>query len=329
MKLLVAAILLFTLTTTARAEVSEVRVAMIYGMAYLPLQVMQAQRLIENNAKDAGIPDLNVTWSTLGGGQVMNDALLSGSVDFASGGVTPFVTLWAKTKGSYNVRSVGTMNSMPLFLNTNNPKINSLRDFTGKDKIALPAIKVSIQAVILQMAAEQVFGPGHAFDLDKLTVSMSHPNGLTALSSGVVTGHVTSPPFQYRELRNSNIHTVFNSYDVLGGPATFDLVWTTSKFRSANPKIYGAFAKALSEAIDWINNNKKEAAKLYITVSKDKGDTADDILKMLNDPDIKYTTTPHNIMKYVEFMHKIGSIKVKPESWKEMFFPNVYDQPGS
>jgi len=63
-------------------------------------------------------------------------------------------------------------------------------------------------------------------------------------------------------------------------------------------------------------------------VSKDK-DSLDDILKMLNDPEIKYTTTPHNVMKYVDFMYKIGSIKVKPDSWKEMFFGSAQNLPGS
>ena len=32
---------------------------------------------------------------------------------------------------------------------------------------------------------------------------------------------------------------------------------------------------------------------------------------MLNDPAIVFTTTPQNMMKYVDFMHKIGSIKVE------------------
>ena len=63
------------------------------------------------------------------------------------------------------------MNSMPLYLNTNNPNVKSIKDFTSKDKIALPAVKVSIQAVTLQMAAEKEFGEGNQNKLDALTVS--------------------------------------------------------------------------------------------------------------------------------------------------------------
>ena len=34
-------------------------------------------------------------------------------------------------------------------------------------------------------------------------------------------------------------------------------------------------------------------------------------------------------MKMVDFMHKSGTIKVKPASWQEMFFPNMHGLPGS
>ena len=314
---------------TARAEISEIKVAQQYGISYLPLMIMEDQKLIEKHAKAAGI-DVKVGWAKFAGGNVMNDALLSSSLQFASGGVGPLVTLWAKTKGNLDVKAVSAINSMPLYLNTRNPAVKSIKDFTDKDKIALPAVKVSIQAITLQMAAEQAFGQGQQNKLDALTVSMSHPDAETALLSGSseITAHFTSPPFQYQELEKSGIRTVLNSYEVLGGPATFNVVWTTSKFRSENPKLYEAFIKALDEATASINRDKRAAAETYLRLSKDK-DTADGIFRMLSDPDIVYTTTPQNVMKYVNFMLKTGSIKVKPDSWKDLFFPNVHSLPGS
>ena len=315
-------------SVTARGEMSEIKVAQQYGISYLPLMIMEDQKLIEKHAKAAGI-DVKVGWAKFAGGNVMNDALLSSSLQFASGGVGPLVTLWAKTKGNLDVKAVSAINSMPLYLNTRNPAVKSIKDFTDKDKIALPAVKVSIQAITLQMAAEQAFGQGQQNKLDALTVSMSHPDAETALLSGgsEVTAHFTSPPFQYQELEKSGIRTVLNSYEVLGGPATFNVVWTTSKFRSENPKLYEAFIKALDEATALINRDKRAAAETYLRLSKDK-DTADDIFKMLSDPSIVYTTTPQNVMKYVNFMLKIGSIKVKPDSWKDLFFPNVHSLQG-
>ena len=316
-------------SVTARGEMSEIKVAQQYGISYLPLMIMEDQKLIEKHAKAAGI-DVKVGWAKFAGGNVMNDALLSSSLQFASGGVGPLVTLWAKTKGNLDVKAVSAINSMPLYLNTRNPAVKSIKDFTDKDKIALPAVKVSIQAITLQMAAEQAFGQGQQNKLDALTVSMSHPDAETALLSGSseITAHFTSPPFQYQELEKSGIRTVLNSYEVLGGPATFNVVWTTSKFRSENPKLYEAFIKALDEATASINRDKRAAAETYLRLSKDK-DTADGIFRMLSDPDIVYTTTPQNVMKYVNFMLKTGSIKVKPDSWKDLFFPNVHSLPGS
>jgi NitT/TauT family transport system substrate-binding protein len=310
-------------------EVSEIHVSRQYGISYLPLMIMEDQKLIEKHAKASGI-DLKVDWSKFASGAVMNDALLSGNLQFASGGVGPFTTLWAKTRGNLDVKAVAAINSMPLFLVTSNPNVKTVKDFTDKDRIALPAVKVSIQAVTLQMAAEQAFGPGQQFKLDHLTVSMAHPDGLTALLSGKseVTAHLSSPPFQYEELERPGMHKVFSSFDVLGGPATFNVVWTTSKFHDENPKVYAAFVAALDEATATINRDKRAAAETYLRISKDKSGV-DFILKMLNDPEISYTTTPHNVMKYVDFMYKIHSIKVKPESWKEMFFPNAQGLPGS
>ena len=311
------------------AELAEIKVAQQYGISYLPLMLMEEQKLIEKHAKAAGV-DVKVGWAKFAGGNVMNDALLSSSLQFASGGVGPLVTLWARTKGNLDVKAVSAINSMPLFLNTRNPNVKTIRDFTEKDKIALPAVKVSIQAVTLQMAAEKAFGEGQQGKLDALTVSLSHPDAQVALLSGAseITAHFGSPPFQYQQLEKPGIHTVLNSYDVLGGPATFNVVWTTSKFRSENPKLYDAFVKALDEATAIINKDKKAAAEAYLRISKDK-DTVADILAMLNDPAIVYTTTPQNVMKYVDFMNKIGSIKVKPDSWKDLFFPNIHGAAGS
>ena len=326
----VVASALLGLTGPARAEVTELKVAEQYGISYLPLMIMEDQKLVEKYAKEAGIPDLQVSWSKFAGGNVMNDALLSNSLHFATGGVAPLITLWAKTRGTYDIKAAAALNSMPLYLVTRNPNVKSLKDLTERDRIALPAVKVSIQAVTLQMAAEQAFGPGQQNKLDPLTVTMSHPDAMTAMLSGnsEITAHFGSPPFQYYELEKPGMHTLLNSYEVLGGPATFNLVWTTSKFRSENPKVYDAFLKALAEAMAMINKDKKWAADAYLRISKDKAAPAA-ILKMLNDPEVVFTTTPQNVLKYVVFMNKIGSIKATPASWKELFFPEAQSASGS
>ena len=63
-------------------------------------------------------------------------------------------------------------------------------------------------------------------------------------------------------------------------------------------------------------------------MTKDKS-SVDDILKIINDPQIEYSLLPKNIMKMVDFMYKAGTIKVKPASWKDLFFPNMHNAAGS
>ena len=53
------------------------------------------------------------------------------------------------------------------------------------------------------------------------------------------------------------------------------------------------------------------------------------IEKMLNDPEIKITMVPENTLAVAEFMNKVGTIKPKASSWKDLFFPEVHNLPGS
>jgi NitT/TauT family transport system substrate-binding protein len=314
----------------ARAEVTELRLAQQYGIGYLPLHVVENQKLVQKHAQKAGITITKVSWAKFAAGNAMNEAILSGSLDIASGGVGPLLTIWSKTKGRQEVKGIASLNSMPLYLNTNNPNVKSIKDFTDKDKIALPAVKVSIQAVTLQMAAEKAFGPGQHNKLDALTVSMAHPDGLAALLSGrtEVTAHLTSPPFQYQELQDQRIRRVLSSYEVLGGPATFNTLWTTKKFRDENPKVFKAFVDALDEAMAFIKRDPQKAAEIYVTEEKSKV-PVEAILEMIKDPEITFTTAPQSLMKYAEFMNKIGSIENKPASWKDVFFPEIHGKEGS
>lgn len=314
----------------ARAEVSEVTIADQFGIAYLPLMVMRNQKLLEKQAQASGLSTLNVKWAKFGGAGMMNDALLSGSVDIGIAGIPALLLLWDKTRGNYDVRGIAAINNTPMYLNTRNPAVKSLKDFTPKDRIALPSVKVSIQAITLEMAAAKEFGEANFAKLDPLTVTMSHPEATVALLSGnsEITAHFTSPPFMYQELAKPGVHRVLSSKDVIGD-STFVLAYATSKFQSSNPKVYAAFVRALEDAMSWINANKEAAAKLYLTMTKGKESDLPGVLQMLSDPDMIYDLTPKGIMKYAEFMHKVGLLKTKPASWKDFFFANTHNLPGT
>ncbi len=327
---LIMGVLAFVAATSlpATAEVREVRIAKQYGLGYLPLIIMEEQRLIEKHTRAAGLGDVKVTWATLGGGSAMNDALLSNSVDYISSGVAPLVVLWDKSKGA--VKGVSALISTPNYLNSNNPAVKSIRDLTDKDRIALPSVKVSIQAIILQMAAAKEFGQNDFTKLDRLTVTMKHPDAMAALLSGrsEITGHLSSPPFMFQELDDKRVRTVLNSYDVLGGPHTFNVITATKAFYDKNPKTYAAVYAALEEAIAYINKNKRASAEIYQKASKTK-ESLNDLIKEISQPTLSYTTTPLNVAKFSDFMFKTGTIKTKPNSWKDLFFPNVHGKQGS
>ena len=314
--------------SVARAETSELRIAQQYGFSYLQLMYMQHDRLIEKHAKAAGLGDVNVTWAKFAAGNVMNDALLSGSLDIASGGLAPPIILWDKTRDGLDVRMIAAMVTAPLFLNTTNPRIHSVKDFTASDRIGLPAVKVSNQATILAMAAAQELGKDKADSLNPLTVAMSHPDGVAALRNGAIDAHFTSPPFQQIELADPRVHRVLSSYDVMKGPLTFTVLWTTSRFRDANPKLYAAFVGALEEATRTINADKRAAAQLYVTEAKSK-EPVDDVYRMLSDPEIEFTLTPRQVGNYAQFMYEDGLIKHRPASWKDLFFDTIHRLPGS
>jgi NitT/TauT family transport system substrate-binding protein len=317
---------------TAPAQASQVRIPRgAGGVGFLPLLMMEKLQLVEKHAKEAGIENLKVQWLDLGGPSVMNDALLSGSVDYIAAGPPAFLVLWDKTGTIMPVKGVAAMTSLPMYLNTTAPHLKKLDDVTDKDKIGLTAIKVSIPAIAMQMYARQHYGEAQAMRFDKYTVSMTHPDGVIALlgGSGAITAHFTSPPFHQRERKDPEVRTVINTNDILGGPATFTMLSTTAKFRDQNPKIYGAVLKALDEANDLIVSDKKKAAETLLSSTTESGFSLDEILAVLNDPDIRFTTTPESVMKYAEFMNSIKSIEHLPMSWKELFFPEIHDKAGS
>lgn len=323
-------LILALLAGLAHAEVNEVRIPTgAGGVGFLPLLVMEKYQLIEKHAKEAGIPNLKVRWINLGGPAVMNDALLSGSADFITAGPPAFITLWDRTINSARVEGVAAMSSMPMYLNTRAGHLKKLDDVTDKDKIAVTAIKVSIPSIVMQMYAKQKYGQPTRFD--KYTVTMTHPDAVIALLAGssAIDAHFTSPPFAQRELKDPHVRTIMLSDDVMGGSTTFTMVSTTSRFRSQNPKVYGAILKAIDEANRMIAADKKSAAELLLASTHDKGFSVQEIVAVLNDPHIKFTTTPENVMKYADFMHSIGSIKNRPASWKDMFFPEIHGAPGS
>lgn len=315
----------------AQAETDQLRISRGYGIHYLPMYVMEKLKLVEKHASAAGLGDVKVSYRVIDGGNVINDAMLSGALDIASAGVPGFLTLWDKARRipQSEVLGLGGVGAGSVWLITRNPNVKTLADFTAKDRIAVPGIKSSFVAVVLQMAAAQAFGPENYAKLDSLTVGMPHPDALAAMLSGKteITAHFSSPPFSYIEADQPGFHRVINSADVLG-PMTIIMAFATRRFCEANPKVATAFVAALDEATRFVADHKAEAARFYNELAAVK--TKDEeLMRMLNDPDTHYSVAPEGTMKYAEFMNRIGTLKGKPATWKELFFPAVHGLPGS
>lgn len=326
---LAAALGLSSGATIAHAE-GTLRIAQQFGVVYLLLNVAQAHGLIEKHGKAEGV-DIKVDWVQLSGGSAVNDALLSGSIDIAGAGVGPLLTIWDRTHGRQNVKGVASLGNFPYYLISNNPAVKTIADFTPKDRIALPAVTVSVQSRILQLASAKLWGDAQYNKLDPLTVAVPHPNAAAAIISGgtEITGHFGVPPFQEQELAgNPKAHIVLNSYTVQGGPSSSTVLYATEKFRQENPKTYKAFIDALNEAAGYIKANPEKAADDWLSVTKSKV-SRDLVLKVIKNPEVQFTTTPQNTFVLAEFMHRVGAIKNQPKSVHDYFFDDPHSKAGN
>ncbi|WP_313486531.1 ABC transporter substrate-binding protein [Pseudescherichia sp.] len=316
------------ISQSAFAE-GNISIAQQFGIGYLILDVVRDQQLIEKEGKKEGL-DINVEWRTISGATGMNEALLSGALDVASAGLPPLLTLWDRTKGRQNVKAIASLGSMPNYLLSNNPAVKSVKDLTDKDRIAVPAAGVGFQSRTLQIETAKLYGNDDFKRFDKISVSLPHPDASAALIAGgsEITTHFSSPPFQYQALEHSNVHKILSSYDVLGGQATFNVLYTTQKFHDENPKTYKAFYRALSEAAKIINADKNAAAETYIRVEKSRLPLPL-VQKIVNDPEISFTVSPERTGVYAEKLYELGVLKNRASSWQDYFFNEAWENPGS
>ncbi len=315
--------------TTAQAEVSELKITKQPGLLFAPMLLMEHHKLVEKQAKEAGVPDLKASWLTVMSGGANNDALLSGSVHITTSGVTNMLLLWGKTNG--DIKAIIGVSGLPFKLVTRNPNIKTIKDYGPNDRIAVPTVRQSIQAITLGIALQKAYGDDKANEkLVPNQVQMGHPDALTALLNPQheVTSHFASSPFQEIELKNPGIHVVLESRDALGGDGHVSLAYGTTKFYEENPKTVRAFLAAYEEAVAMIKSNPKAAAETYLTLVKERA-TADEVAQLLTQQGAIFQAAPIRTMVYAEYMAKAGFIKPTPKSWKDYFFPLLHDRNGS
>jgi NitT/TauT family transport system substrate-binding protein len=311
-------------------EKTEITISRQPGILYLAAHIMEKQQLVEKQAAALGLPDLKVNWITFSGGGAQTDALLAGGVDIVNTGVGNLLLLWDRTRGK--VKGIVASSALPVTLISRNPALKTLQDFGPTDKIAVPTVKISTQAILLQMAAAQAFGPDQWAKLDGNTVQLGHPDAAAALANPQheVTSHFSAPPFDYFELKSiPGIHVVLRSPDIIGGPLTQAQFFTTTAFADANPKAILAVKAATLEAIDFIHKDTRGAVEIYRQVTGDKT-SVDDLMDMLKQPGMMdFIAAPQGTMKFAEHLYKIGTLKTEAKAWTDYYLPVAQDLNGN
>ena len=317
-------------TSGARAQAREVSISRQPGILYMPLHVIEKYRLLEKHAERLGLPGTSVKWLSFANGGAQQDALLAGGVDLVNTGTGQLLLLWDRTRGG--VKGIVASCALPLRLVTRDPRIQSLQDFGPGDKIAVPTVKTSTQAILLQIAAAEMFGADRYAHFDPLTVQMGHPDAFVSMKNATheVRSHFGAPPFDFYELKEvTGARLITDSAKILGGPLSQGQFFTTTKFADANPKIVEALMAAAVEAKALIEKDLRAGVEAYREINNDKT-PAETLLELLSQPGMQeFNLQPQGTMRFAAHLHRVGTLKRMPASFKDYYLPIAHDLPGS
>jgi NitT/TauT family transport system substrate-binding protein len=321
----------FAAPATVRAQSPlSVKFVQQRGLLYLPIDMMVTGGVLQREADKLGLGKIEASATTLSGPGPVIDAVLSGSADYGTAALPSLVTLWDRTHGHPNeVRAVGTVSNGAMTLYTINPKVKTIADFTEDDRIAVPTVGLSFNAIMLQMAAEKQWNDPHR--LDHLTVSLGHPDAVAALSAGygkaIITAHIGVQPYTEQGLKLPGAHVITDSREVFGGTLTQIVLLATKTTRERNPTLFKAVSNALKEAIRLANADKSAAGVLW-KQAQNAPDSVESIVHLLDDPGFEFTSQPHRIAVFIAFLNRMGSIKSVINDWRDLFWETPNEQTG-
>ena len=326
----VAMAVMIGLSRPGLAETDAVRILRPVDLSTLPLLVAEHEKLIEKQAAQRGLKPPTIKWSTPGKTGPL-DALAAGQADLVATDIVPFlIAVEATADKPQQVRGLAALAQRPYVLVTRNPAIKTIRDFKETDRIAVPALKSSGPALLLQMAAAQEWGPESYAKLDPMMVARSDEAATEAIESGKgeIASHFSRSPYSDDELADPKIRRIMDSFDI-AGPHSASVLATNARFHDANPRLCAAILAGLRDADLLIKDNPGQAAEIYVGAEKDHDIALEDLSDMIGDPDLAYMTAPTGVMRLAEFMQRIGRLKTLPASWKDAFFPEAHDLPGN
>jgi NitT/TauT family transport system substrate-binding protein len=326
-------IVLFALTAAAapaRAE-EQVKIGIGFGLAFLPTYIFEDLKLVEKYGKEQHL-SIRANYERFLSAAAVQDAIAARTIDMGPFGTAPLLTAWEKGKETKDTRrqifAVSGMTTMPLVLLSDQPRMRTIADLRPSDRIAMPTLTAP-QMYLLEMQSEKVLG-----QYDRLrdqVVALSHADAIAALISGVgpATVYFSSPPFTQIVLKDSKIHRVLSSEDVIGGKASFLIIGATKSYIDAHPKIPEIVDKAMDEAARVIHDDPRRAAQIYLEHEPFKALDAADIETVLRENKDGFGSPVEGVQAFADFMGRHGELKTPPRSWKEIVAPALLNSPSS
>jgi NitT/TauT family transport system substrate-binding protein len=320
LRFLVAAMFLVVASAPARAQ-DQIKIGYGYGLAFLPIYICEELKLIEKHAKEVHL-DAKADFQRFVGAGEMQAALTSGEINVAPFGTAPLLAAWAKGKGKpQQVFAVSGMTSLPLTLLSNQPDVASLGDIKAGDQIAMPTL-TSPQMYLLELQSEKAFR--NYEQLKSQVVALSHADAINGIvgGNGPVRAYFASPPYAALALRDTKVHAVLTSSDVIGGGKfSFLILGATKAYIEAQPQAPEANAKAMDEAARIIHDDPRRAAQIYLTHEPSdvmNGAAMEAVIRQFKD---EFGSAVYGVKAVADFMGRHGEITTVPQSFKDVVAP--------
>jgi NitT/TauT family transport system substrate-binding protein len=323
-----AALALLCSTTAPMHAQEQVKIGIGFGLAFLPIYICEDLKLVEKRAKELHL-DVKVSYQRFLGSGAMQEAIGSGAINMGPFGIAPLLAAWEKAKDTpQQILAVSGITTLPLTLLSNRPNVASIADFQPADRIAMPSLSAP-QMYILEMQSEKIF---KKYDrLRDQVVVLSPANAIAALveGSGPVTAYFASPPFTQLALRDSKVHRVVGSAEVMNGKASFLILGATRGYIEAHPQVPAAVDKAMDDAARIIHDDPRRAAQIFLTHEPSRtlsGGAIEAVLREIKD---EFGSAVYGIQAFADLMARHGELRVPPKSWKDIVAPVLLSSPST
>lgn len=316
--LLVLTIIMTILMTSCsvkqdKSENESLIIADQFGLAYAPIEIMKAKDFLRQELDEVGAQEIEIEWKRMGNTTTMREAMISGDLDIGFVGIPPF--LIGRDKGM-DWKIITGISESPAALITTDPELGGIEDITEEHRIIVPQ-PGSIQHILLAMYAEKILGNAKAFDQQLLT--LSHPDGLVAMSTGDSKQlHFTTPPFLQKELEIEGAKVLLDGDTSFGQSFTF-IVGICPQRVYDDRVVYEAFERALERSVVFMSVNPEETVNI---LAESYEYPKEELEKYLSNKQMKFTSEIKGVNTFIDFMTRNGWIDGAMDEADVLWRPN-------